>query len=98
MTFAVVVVYDALRYSSVASGELLITGLAVINLRLVSSLWDEITDADVLHRLRLAENPCSDRNLARHLGRRPGPVDLSLLRLFRAGLVAPVDSVNGMVR
>ncbi|MFF2657335.1 hypothetical protein ACFVUH_08210 [Kitasatospora sp. NPDC058032] len=95
---AAAVLHDAVRHHVVASGYLLVTALAAISLRLATSILDDITDTEVLHRLRLAETPSSAANLARHLGRRRGPVELSLLRLLRAGLVTPVDSVNGVVR
>ncbi|MCX4758745.1 hypothetical protein [Kitasatospora purpeofusca] len=95
---AAVVMYDAVRHHRVASGELTVVALAVFSLRFASSRWDKITDADVLHRLRLADSPCGAGDLARHLVRRRGPVHLSLRRLSRAGLVVPVDSVDGTVR
>ncbi|MFB8203061.1 hypothetical protein [Kitasatospora purpeofusca] len=95
---AAVVMYDAVQYHRVASWELTVVALAVFSLRFASSQWDKITDADVLHRLRLVNGPCGAGDLARHLGRRRGPVHLSLRRLSQAGLVIPVDSVDGVVR
>ncbi|MGW2540968.1 hypothetical protein ACWC5I_08850 [Kitasatospora sp. NPDC001574] len=95
---AVVVMYESLRYHQVPSGAWTVMALAVISLRFASFRWDKITDTDVLHRLRLAEGPCGADDLARGLGRRHGPVHLSLLRLFRGGFVAPTYSVDGVVR
>ncbi|MFJ1707621.1 hypothetical protein [Kitasatospora sp. NPDC088346] len=95
---AAVVMYDAVRYHHVASGQWTVMALAVFSLRFASSCWDKVTDADVLHRLRLLDGPCGAGALARHLGRRRGPVHLSLHRLSQAGLVAPADSVDGVVR
>ncbi|MEV0188421.1 hypothetical protein AB0I39_07800 [Kitasatospora purpeofusca] len=95
---AAVVMYAAVRNHHVASGEWTGMALAIFSLRFASSRWDKITDADVLHRLRLVDGPCGAGDLARYLGRRRGPVHLSLRRLSQAGLIIPVDSVNSVVR
>ncbi|MFB7672665.1 hypothetical protein ACFC26_14770 [Kitasatospora purpeofusca] len=98
VAFAIAAIGDALRHRAVVALDLMALALAVLSLRAAAACWDRRTDAEVLHQLRLAESPCCACTLARRLGRRPGPVGLSLGRLQRARWVAPVDSVNGIVR
>ncbi|GAA2119372.1 hypothetical protein GCM10009759_67400 [Kitasatospora saccharophila] len=98
VTCAALAVHDALDHDPAVAWHLIIMGLAAFHLWDAATVWDRFTDTEVLRRLRQARTPSSAANLARHLGRRPGPVHLSLLRLVRRGQVVKADTVNGIAR
>ncbi|MFJ4676908.1 hypothetical protein [Kitasatospora sp. NPDC088783] len=97
-TCAFLAVDDALRDDFRVAWHLIVTALAVFSLWGATATYDRITDTEVLRHLHLARTPSSAANLARHLGRRPGPVHLSLLRLVRRGQAVQADTVNGAAR
>ncbi|GAB7185682.1 hypothetical protein ATKI12_5513 [Kitasatospora sp. Ki12] len=90
--------YNALAHHAVDRGSLVVCGSFTIFTLGAARSWDDLTDADVLALLRASPLPCSADNLARRLGRQPGPVRLSLARLERAGQVEAVNAVNRTVR
>ncbi|GLW58209.1 hypothetical protein [Kitasatospora phosalacinea] len=98
VTFAAFAVHDAVDRDPAVAWHLINMGLTIFNLLSAATVWDRFTDTEVLRRLRQARTPSSAANLARHLGRRPGPVGLSLLRLVRQGQVVQADTVNGVPR
>ncbi|QKW20598.1 hypothetical protein HUT16_17345 [Kitasatospora sp. NA04385] len=98
LTCAVLTVHDAFDHDPVVAWHLIVMGLAAFNLWGAATVLDRRTDTEVLHRLRLVRTPSSAADLARHLGRRPGPVRLSLLRLVRRGQAVQADIVSGVAR
>ncbi|MER7701589.1 hypothetical protein ABTX81_01635 [Kitasatospora sp. NPDC097605] len=95
--FGALSVYGALAHHTVDSFSLTVCGASAILTLGAARSWDDLTDADVLALLSTTPLPCSSDDLARRLGRQPGPVRLSLARLERARQVLAVDA-NGTVR
>ncbi|MGW3183243.1 hypothetical protein ACWDD9_28605 [Kitasatospora sp. NPDC001119] len=95
--FGALSAYNALAHHAVDSGSLILCGsFTVFTLEVARSL-DDLTDADVLALLRAAPLPYSPESVARDLGRRPGPVQLSLARLEREGRIVAIDAAGATV-
>ncbi|MFJ9446715.1 hypothetical protein ACIRRH_33375 [Kitasatospora sp. NPDC101235] len=95
--FGALSAYNALAHHAVNSGFLIVCGSFTIFTLGAARSWDDLTDTDVLALLRTAPLPHSAESAARHLGRRPGPVRLSLARLEREGRVVAVDAASATV-
>ncbi|MFC9331335.1 hypothetical protein [Kitasatospora sp. NPDC057015] len=96
--FAFLSVRDAVTDPGFHGGSLISCAAFVFLTVRAARTWDDLTDADVLRWLRGAPLPCSADRLARQLGRRPGPVRLSLGRLERDGHVVVADTVDAVSR
>ncbi|KQV20904.1 MULTISPECIES: hypothetical protein [unclassified Kitasatospora] len=96
--FAFRSVHEAVTDPGFHGGNLIVCGAFVLVTIRAARTWDVLTDTDVVQWLRGTRLPCSADNLARHLGRHPGPIRLSLRRLQRAGHVVVADTANGVTR